>query len=111
MRGHDAILQARMRGSAPAQVVFRFVGECPPVGLSFGEVEIDPRDTLRHADLRFVVGLPVFVWGDRADAVKAWGDACLKAGARSLVQLASQIGGDSLVRVTDCDGNTTGGDL
>lgn len=81
MRGHEAIIRARLRGFVPPRGVW-FCTTAPQV---FGDVQYAPQDNPRLADLRFVVGLPVTVMGTSATTTRAWADACKAAGASRVI--------------------------
>lgn len=86
MRGHDELIAMRMRHHIPAAVVvsaFRGSGQSLGFDGTTLEVEIPPGDRLQRLDLRFMVGLPVFVVPGTDD--EGWAhdvaSACVLAGA------------------------------
>ena len=80
MRGHDQILASRRRGLAPKAV---HLADTAPLWV--GHVQYEPEDIPKLADLRFVVGLLVFVTGLDSERVSAWAQACEAAKARRVV--------------------------
>ena len=79
MRGHEHFIRARLRGSRPSLGLTLTLSDTPVLPLR--TVQIEPKDTPRHADLRFVIGLGVVVHGTDRDSTQAWCEACYQAGA------------------------------
>jgi len=92
MRGHDHIVSLRLSGFKPAGVYlwdtpvqihgpqwsedFRFMDVCTA------------GDSIEAMDLRFVVGVPVTVFGDDVKRVRDIAGACRKAGSVRVVASA-----------------------
>lgn len=53
-------------------------------------VEVQPQDRIGLLDLRFAVGLLVFVTGTDRDRVKALHDACVDVGAKRVLSYVMQ---------------------
>ena len=83
MKGHDRIIATRMRGKCPPLIRFM---DAPLMAWDADFVEITPTENPRRADLRFVVGVhTVSVHLDSLEALKAWADELLKAGAKRVI--------------------------
>lgn len=91
MKGHDALIAMRRRGTTPA-VVFLDTEPCfvrawadwqqhTPAAAS---VWVEPGESMQRIDLRCVVGLPVVVTGMNAERVRAVADAAAKAKAKAV---------------------------
>lgn len=109
MRGHESLMQARIRGIKPALGVLVMVDQRDPCGASVYQphsddgahlVWVKPIDT--HPDLRCVVGLKVVVWcpheGDVA-AVQRVCRQCIEAGALRVLGLETSGGSDAPQRI------------
>lgn len=79
MRGHEHIVKARLRGKKPLASVTLSMLSVPHMPLEF--VQLEATDKPGTADLRFVIGLGVIVWGDDSSAVRQWCEAAHQAGA------------------------------
>jgi hypothetical protein len=91
MRGHENIISMRSSGFKPAGTVWlcdypvrpvfiewRYADDCKsPTVCTHG-------DDIAGLDLRFLVGLPVDIRGEKTNRVKALAGACRKAGAASV---------------------------
>jgi hypothetical protein len=92
MRGQEQLIAMRKAGKKPRSVQI-FVGHDPSeewrdwheVCARHAEIEIADDDFLSSLDLRFVVGLAVFVFGACHRRVKAIHDACVGQGAERVV--------------------------
>lgn len=83
MKGQDRIIATRLRGQCPGLIRFM---DAPLLPWDADFVEITPTENPRRADLRFVVGVQtVSVHLDSVEALKAWADELLKAGARRVI--------------------------
>ena len=111
MRGHLPIIAMRRRGAAPSTVTLsdtRMDAWCWrdwPEFMPHAQVQVEPADAPRRLDLRFVVGMTVFVDGYNANRVNALADAAERAGADRVIRVvlkterlepAVQSWGDSL---------------
>lgn len=91
MRGHLPLIAMRRRGLRPAMVDFSL--GLDSMGCwkdwqswtSTAHVEVQPDDRIALLDLRFVVGLWVFVSGIDRARVESLHEACKAAGARSVM--------------------------
>lgn len=88
MKGHEPIIAMRQRGRVPAAVRLHLCADLPaslwrdwPTFTTTAQVHIADADNLRRLDLRFVVGLLVWVDGDDAARVVAVEAAVKAAGA------------------------------
>lgn len=89
MRGHEAVIAMRQRGRVPAAIRLHVGGDLPaslwrewPDFTSTAQVHIPDEDNVRRLDLRFVVGLLVWVDGwAGAERVEAVETAVKAAGA------------------------------
>lgn len=101
MRGHEALIALRRQGLRPALVDID-LEPCPwrnwadwPEWTNVPQIEVQPSDSIRLLDLRFLVGLTVQVSGFDGPRVWAMFDACRAAGAArvlAFVQVASNGG-------------------
>lgn len=91
MRGHDALIELRMRGRAKSVCIGTdresayLDANWPALGLPDAFVSIDPSDRLIDLDLRFLVGLPVHIDGCDEKRVEAVFEAAKAAGACRVV--------------------------
>lgn len=106
MRGQDAIIAARMAGSKPDSI--HLLTEAFPVGVPAWSIPADwvfvePADTVRRLDLRFVIGCMVLVDGQDAARVHALAEAATKAGAARVIGHVVKARGDTfdLIEITD----------
>lgn len=91
MRGHEALQAMRRRGIRPV---------CADISVGMDDlgtwrdwqdwtqtahIEIQPEDRIHRLDLRCVLGLCVSIGGTDAARVAAVHDACVDAGARSVM--------------------------
>lgn len=91
MKGHDSLIAMRMQGAKPLAVNIH-LGTWPAprpnaFDLPAHEVFINPADKPNRADLRFLVGLDVFVTGAEGEKqdVVGWCQACVAAGAAQVI--------------------------
>lgn len=105
MRGHEPIVAMRRRGKKPAMVfidAFETASQCwrewPARDLSMPQVEVSEHEALSGLDLRFVVGLRVFVMGHDERRVESIKSLCLEAGAARVV---AAVVDDGPARITD----------
>lgn len=80
MRGHEHVIKARVSGKKPVNGL-TFTLQDHPV-LPLHTIQIEPSDKPEKADLRFVIGVGVVVWGVDSESTKAWCKAMQKAGAQ-----------------------------
>ena len=107
MRGHEALIALRRRGTKPGccwltdHDAQHMHSDWQTVADGTPWVLIEPTDNLDRLDLRFLVGLQVFVAIDKPDRMRAVVDACGRAGASRAVGIATSedggSGADSLV--------------
>ena len=87
MRGHEPLIALRRQGLKPSLVDID-LEPCPwrnwstwPEWTTVPQIEVQPADSIRLLDLRFLVGLTVQVSGYEAARVWSMFDACRQAGA------------------------------
>lgn len=94
MRGNEHLIAMRNKGYKPRSVWV----ECLPMG-SFAkslicpqikndmDIHLDARDIVAASrlDLRFLIGLTVYVNGANDEGAQAVADACIKAGASKVI--------------------------
>jgi hypothetical protein len=96
MRGHEPIVAQRLRGRKPASC---WVVDSDGLGITRDwqqwdvsaatpHVLIEPGEQLQRLDLRFVVGLDVFLDFDDFDRMVAVSEACKRAGAARVVGMS-----------------------
>lgn len=91
MQGHQTLVAARQRGRKPAAVNLHIAAEwpCKPgvFDMPAHEVFVTPAESARRVDLRFLVGLDVFVTAPENEgaAVLPWCQACVAAGAAQVI--------------------------
>jgi hypothetical protein len=92
MRGHHALIEMRTQGYAPACVWLDVNEPRLPMPDDWQEnsprdahLQLEARDRLSTLDLRCLVGLRVFVYGDVAKLVGATREACIAAGAKRVI--------------------------
>jgi hypothetical protein len=100
MRGHELLLNLRLKGFKPALVELtvdrpmpawywrEWHTETPHIPVQ-ARILIDPSDTVELLDLRFVVGLSVKVDGDDQARVDRTFDAAVRAGATRVISACS----------------------
>lgn len=79
MRGHEHVIKTRIQGRKPAYSVTLSTLPVPVIPNDF--IQLEASDKPETADLRFVIGLGVIVWGDESRFVRQWCEAAHKAGA------------------------------
>lgn len=84
MKGHEGIIQMRMKGQAPELV---YLYDCPTTLTDWQETDMTPTVALNNElpealDLRFLVGLRVSVSSPSEDRAKRLFNACKRAGAK-----------------------------
>lgn len=104
MKGHQALIQMRMRGLVPASVfldvdadaerihswVWRdWTTPAHPWAPLHAHVVVESKDAIPRLDLRCVIGLPAFVVGKGERALRVR-DACIRAGAKRVVCFADE---------------------
>lgn len=101
MRGHEQIIKLRTAGYRPKWVnVFDFPVKIDPPRFieDFGIMDVDVTgDDLALIDFRFLVELPVTVFGNDRPRCGKIAAACKKAGA----EFVSALSGDSLAILKD----------
>lgn len=118
MRGHQPIIAARRQGFVPASVWLHDLpaGQRPererfpwPTFGSAASVDIEATDSPARLDLRFLVGMQVFVMADRAERLEALESAAKAAKAKRVLGhlFADSRQGPQLVRITDTEGAMT----
>ena len=90
MRGHEALLAMRMRGAAPDDIHIDTVPnglwrDWPEWNARHAHILIEPHENVALLDLRFVVGLLVFVEGELVGRVRDVAKACADAQARRVI--------------------------
>lgn len=101
MRGHEAVIEMRQQGRVPQAIRLHVGGDLSayywrdwPTYTTTAQVHIPDDDSLGRLDLRFVVGLLVWVDGADADRVEAVEAAVKGAGAsRVLTAVYGPIAG------------------
>ena len=103
MRGHEPLLTMRRNGRRPSHVTLT---DCPPPkplsdgtrmdwwalsDVSGADVSIDPEDNPALVDLRFVVGMLVFVDIDDPQRMRKFVAACQSAGAERVFGSSHRI--------------------
>lgn len=97
MRGHDPIIELRLRRLAPTMVSVHLVPALTQVSADwptwsrFPVVEVPDSDSIRRLDLRFVAGLLVCASGQDVDRLRALHDACVAHGAKRVVSVAHDV--------------------
>jgi len=97
MRGHESIIALRRQGLRPKSLdIWAGVDATEgwkhwPAAGAHAEVEIHDDEQLSGLDLRFTVGMLVFVSGQCPFRVAAIHAGCLRAGARRVVSAAVQF--------------------
>lgn len=110
IRGTEQLVEMRLSGKRPATLTL-FIGDCD-AGMASSWAEYDPGKGYLHAlpdeplsgaDLRCVVGLPVFVVADPGewDAARAYGRLCAESGAARVVALATDAAGQLWIADTE----------
>lgn len=94
MRGHEHIVNVRMAGKKPRGVYLwdtavTIKGPAWAEDFLFMDV-CTAGDAVEALDLRFVVGLPVTVFGDDAKRVRGIAAECCKAGATRVIAMAGE---------------------
>jgi hypothetical protein len=89
MKGADTIIKMRRAGFRPHSV-FIWDIDWPVVAPAWDEdlIRMDVcthGDSISALDMRFLVGIPVQVYGEKIDRVRLLGNQCRKAGAQSVV--------------------------
>lgn len=84
MRGHEAVIALRLKGYAPDDVHIDFDVRLPSDG-THAHVLIEPSDAISLLDLRFLVGLTVFVHGDDQARTENTVTACVQARAARVI--------------------------
>lgn len=92
MRGHDALIAMRQRHRVrPGLVFVDLVDRHSPVTTDWplwsaqAHIEVTDVESIGRLDLRFLVGLRVLCSGFDADRVQQLHEACLAAGASSVI--------------------------
>lgn len=92
MRGAEALREMRLSGYAPSLVIIdldderlRMAVDWQHVNPTTARLAPAANDAPHRTDLRCVVGLKVFVHGDKTEAVHAWRDACIAAKASRVI--------------------------
>lgn len=115
MRGHQPLLHARRAGGAPESV---WLHDTPPGAQLLrqrfpwpmdgknAEVDIEPSDSPRRLDLRFVVGLCVHVHAWTPDRLKAITERAVECGAKRVLGALFRWRGDApeCIEMTDTEG-------
>lgn len=113
MRGHEQLIELRMRGKAMAVSIgtdrdqtLYLPSHWPALGTSHAFIAIQPDERLIDLDLRFLVGLRVHVDGCDADRVDEVYEAAKAAGAtRVLATIFRNNNGEhQTVRMLDSEG-------
>lgn len=94
MRGQQHFIEARLHGKKPVLGLTMTLDDVDVMPLR--TVQIERKDSPRHADLRFVVGLNVTVHGRSKPETFAWCEACYEAGAESVAGNVFDAKGRSL---------------
>ena len=86
MTGHEPLIRMRMQGWKPAHVSLNDRAWAYPWWrdrelMGFADVGVNPEEDVGRLDLRFVVGLPVFVEQRDSDRMRRLVLACEAAGA------------------------------
>lgn len=96
MRGHEALIALRRSGLRPSLVDID-LEPCPwrnwadwPEWTTVPQIEVQPTDSIRLLDLRFLVGLTVQVSGFDGPRVWAMFEACREAGAARVLAFVQQ---------------------
>lgn len=91
MKGHDRLVQARLRGRAPGVGVYLETSSVEPFydwpetqAPGFPIVWVEPGDDVSRLDLRFVVGLRVCIAGSPDREWLPIAEACVAAGAKAV---------------------------
>lgn len=109
MRGHQPLIAMRRNGKKPRLVCInahavdasllewnRWVETLP-----IAQVEILPTESVASLDLRFLVGLPVVVDGHDISFVRRLHDACIAAGASTVLSAVVERKGKYRWEVTE----------
>ena len=128
MKGHEPLISMRMKGSVPSCVwidtdedklgawkTWTYTdkqGRSIPYADNLKEsVQIEPSD--KRPDMRYVVGLPCYIFGSDSKSVFAVRDACIEAKASRVIATVMQRFGKGefvafrTVEVTDTAGHMT----
>lgn len=99
MRGHEEIIAMRHGGHRPGTVSIHagtdHSGACRDWRQTMptcAHVEIPDDDSIAGLDLRFTVGMLVFITGDDSTRVSALHAGCLASGAQRVVSTAGPAG-------------------
>lgn len=98
MRGHEPLKAMRRQGVRPGVIFIDFgdeadgwwrmwPDECP----GRAHVEIGENDMVSSLDLRFCVGMQVFVHGDDNRRVMAVANACIASDAASVLAVVTKV--------------------
>jgi hypothetical protein len=94
MTGHQQLIAMRLRGKRPAHVSLWDIPtanwSANPETHAFPDIHIQPEDIPERLDLRFLVGLPVFVNVDDLGLLKRLVLACERAGASRVYGINGQ---------------------
>jgi len=95
MNGYEHLVAMRRRGTVPMHVVLTAdvqrgselwrLGRDWPAWSPAAQVQVEAGEPVGRLDLRAFVGLPVFVYGDRDETVRALADRCRQHGASRVV--------------------------
>lgn len=94
MRGHDPIIDLRLRRLAPTMVFIELVPALTQSSIDwprwsrFPVVEVPDGESIRRLDLRFLSGLLVCASGKDPARLQALHDACVAHGAKRVVSVA-----------------------
>lgn len=118
MRGHEPLIEMRMKGHVPDCAwidtdkdnleAWRYWLE---MNNASANIQIEPTD--KHPDLRCIVGLPCYIQGSDRKLVAAIRDACIAAGASRVVAMFMERFGQGefvafrVLEVTDTSGLLT----
>lgn len=89
MRGHDAIVKARMLGYVPETVHVDFDVLLPNDG-RHAHILIEPGDSIPLLDLRCLVGMTVYIHGDDPARVAQAITACSLAQAKRVISFCGE---------------------
>lgn len=105
MKGHDAIIKARMAGQTVSSI---WISDAPPV--QFGDVQVEPKDNPELLDWRFVKSLMVHVTGRDEAMVAAIVNKCSQEASGVFWGVYRQRG-DDLIEVISAGSVESGGSI
>lgn len=117
MLGHQPLIAMRRAGAMPDMVfvetspeLYASTEDWPEESPSRAQVRVTPNDPVHRLDLRFLIGLKVWVTGTDADRVFAVAEACHRHQVARVIASVTRfddIGQAETVEITDTRGDLT----